>query len=156
MMRCLRPSQGLATANDHDSVAHRGMNRAINRHRWDYPSLQAQLSDPSTAHARVLADLSARLKIRQKQPAFHPNATQFTVNMGDERVFGIWRQSLDRNQSIFALHNVSDVDVSVPAAALNLIEDQDWVDLLSGAPIDTAAAELIVGPYQCMWITNRA
>lgn len=146
----------LATANDHASVVHRGMNRAINRHRWDYPSLQAQLGDPSTVHARVLADLSTRLKIRQKQSAFHPNATQFTFNMGDERVFGIWRQSLDRHQSIFALHNVSDVDVRVPAAALNLIEDQEWVDLLSGTPIDASAAELTVTPYQCMWITNRA
>ncbi|MEB8385624.1 sugar phosphorylase [Rhodobacteraceae bacterium KMM 6894] len=145
----------LATANDHDSVAHRGMNRAINRHRWNYPSLRAQLSDPSTPHARVLKDLSSRLKIRRKQAAFHPNATQFTVNMGDERVFGIWRQSLDRHQSIFALHNVSDADVTVPAVALNLIEDQDWVDLLSGDPVDTAACELTVAPYQCMWITNR-
>jgi len=145
----------LATANDHDSVAHRGMNRAINRHRWNYPNLRAQLSDPSTPHARVLADLSTRLKIRRKQAAFHPNATQFTVNMGDERVFGIWRQSLHRHQSIFALHNVSDANVTVPAVALNLIEDQDWVDLLSGEPVDTAASELIVAPYQCMWITNR-
>jgi len=145
----------LATANDHDGVAHRGMNRAINRHRWNYPSLRAQLSDPSTQHARVLADLSTRLKIRRKQAAFHPNATQFTVSMGDERVFGIWRQSLHRHQSIFALHNVSDADVIVPAVALNLIEDQDWVDLLSGDPVDTAASELIVAPYQCMWITNR-
>jgi sucrose phosphorylase len=145
----------LATANDHEGVAHRGMNRAINRHRWDYPSLRALLADPSTPNARVLADLSGRLKMRQKQAAFHPNATQFTVNMGDERVFGVWRQSLDRHQSIFALHNVSNSNVTVPAVALNLIEDQDWVDLLSGAPIDATAAELTMAPYQCMWITNR-
>ncbi|MGH1578847.1 sugar phosphorylase [Planktotalea sp.] len=145
----------LATANDHDSVEKRGMNRAINRHRWDYPKLQAALRDPQTVHARVLKDLSTRLKVRQKQAAFHPNATQFTVNMGDDRVFGIWRQSLDRGQSIFALHNVSDVDVTVPSAALNLIEDQHWVDLLSGETIDAMAPELIVAPYQCMWISNQ-
>ena len=145
----------LATANDHDGVERRGMNRAINRHRWDYPSLQAALRDPQTVHARALQDLSARLKIRQKQPAFHPNATQFTVNMGDDRVFGIWRQSLDRRQSIFALHNVSDADVTVPSAALNLIEDQHWVDLLSAETIDATAAELVVAPYQCMWISNQ-
>ena len=146
----------LATANDHDSVEKRGMNRAINRHRWDYPSLQAALRDPQTVHARALQDLSAQLKIRQEQAAFHPNATQFTVNMGDDRIFGIWRQSLDRRQSIFALHNVSDADVTVPSAALNLIEDQHWVDLLSGATIDATASELIVAPYQCMWISNQS
>ncbi|KEJ90058.1 sugar phosphorylase [Sulfitobacter donghicola] len=145
----------LATENDHKGVAYRGMNRAINRHRWDYPSLRALLDDADTPNARVLSDLSERLKIRKKQPAFHPNATQFTVNMGDERVFAVWRQSLDRHQSIFALHNVSDTAVKVPASALNLIEDQDWIDLLSGLPIDMEAPEVIVAPYQCMWITNR-
>ena len=146
----------LATANDHDSVEKRGMNRAINRHRWDYPSLRKQLGCPETRHARALSDLSDHLKIRQKQAAFHPNATQFTVNMGDERIFGIWRQSLDRHQSIFALHNVSDAEVSVPSAALNLIEDQHWVDLLTGATIDATASQVTVAPYQCMWISNRA
>lgn len=146
----------LATPNDHEGVAHRGMSRAINRHRWDYPALRALLSDPSTPNARVLSDLSTRLKIRRQQAAFHPNATQFTVNMGDDRVFGIWRQSLDRHQSIFALHNVSDAEVTIPAVALNLIEDQDWVDLLSGTAIDATVSEMTVAPYQCMWITNRA
>jgi sucrose phosphorylase len=146
----------LATENDHASVEKRGMNRAINRHRWDYPSLRKLLDDPQTRHARALSDLSDRLKIRQNQAAFHPNATQFTVNMGDERIFGIWRQSLDRHQSRFALHNVSNAEVRVPSAAINLIEDQPWMDLLSGDTIDATAAEVIVAPYQCMWITNQA
>ncbi len=145
----------LATENDHASVEKRGMNRAINRHRWDYPSLRKLLDDQDTRHARALSDLSDRLKIRQNQAAFHPNATQFTVNMGDERIFGIWRQSLDRHQSIFALHNVSNAEVRVPSVALNLIEDQHWVDLLSGTTIDATAPEVIVAPYQCMWISNQ-
>lgn len=146
----------LATPNDHDGVEHRGMNRAINRHRWDYPILRERLADPSTAQARVMSDLSARLQIRKKQAAFHPNATQFTVNMGDNRIFGIWRQSLDRGQSIFALHNVSDAVVTISAAALNLIEDQVWLDLLSDTVVDTTDSEITVAPYQCMWITNRS
>ncbi|MDF1671110.1 MAG: sugar phosphorylase [Roseovarius sp.] len=146
----------LATPNDHDGVIYRGMNRAINRHRWDYPSLRERLSDPTTPQARVMSDLSKRLKIRKKQSAFHPNATQFTVNMGDDRVFGVWRQSLDRGQSIFALHNVSDEAVTVSAAELNLIEDQHWVDLLSDTTIDAMAPKITVAPYQCMWITNRS
>ncbi|MEC7257737.1 MAG: sugar phosphorylase, partial [Pseudomonadota bacterium] len=88
----------LATPNDHDQVAHRGMNRAINRHRWDYPTLLERLADPETPQARVLQAMSDRLKLRARQSAFHPNATQFTLAL-DERVFGVWRQSLDRHQS---------------------------------------------------------
>ena len=146
----------LATPNDHAQVDHRGMNRAINRHRWDYPALQALLADPQTDQARALGALTGRLKLRGAQMAFHPNATQFTVSLEDPRVFGIWRQSLDRRQSIFALHNVSDQSVTVPTTSINMIEDENWVDLLSGEAITHDAPAITLAPYQCRWITNRA
>ncbi len=144
----------LATPNDHEAVERRGMNRAINRHRWDYPTLQARLADPGSDQARVLFALSERLRIRARQPGFHPNATQFTLPL-DERVFGLWRQSMDRSQSIFALHNVSPDTIEVPLAALNLIDDERWVDLLSGERLEAGQTEIVLAPYQCRWITNR-
>lgn len=136
----------LATPNDHEQVEHRGMNRAINRHRWDYPTLRGLLDDPASPQARVLDALTGRLKLRGKQTAFHPNATQFTVNMGDDRIFGVWRQSLDRHQSIFALHNISDETVTISSEALNLIEDVAWCDLLSGETVDPLAAQITLTP----------
>ena len=145
----------LATPNDHAQVEHRGMNRAINRHRWDYPTLRALLGDETTPQARVLDALTQRLKLRSRQSAFHPNATQFTVHPEDARVFAVWRQSLDRHQSIFALHNVSDETVSVPTSTLNMIEDEIWVDLLSGETVPADAETVTLAPYQCRWITNR-
>ncbi|APZ54651.1 sugar phosphorylase [Salipiger abyssi] len=141
----------LATPNDLEAVERRGMNRAINRHRWNYPELQERLADPESLHARVLAALSERLKLRAEQPGFHPNATQFTLNL-DQRIFGLWRQSLDRAQSIFALHNVSGETIEIPAGDLNLIADEKWVDLLSGEEVTAGAVEM--APYQCRWITN--
>ncbi|MFL4471792.1 sugar phosphorylase [Tateyamaria armeniaca] len=144
----------LATPNDHEQVERRGMNRAINRHNWDYPTLNALLDDPTTTHARVLDALSKRLKIRSRQSAFHPNATQFTMSLRDD-VFGVWRQSLDRHQSIFALHNVSKETVDLARESMNLIDDEDWIDLLSGEPIDASAETITLAPYQCRWITNR-
>ncbi|EEX15004.1 putative sucrose phosphorylase [Citreicella sp. SE45] len=141
----------LATPNDLEAVERRGMNRAINRHRWDYPTLLSTLGDEGTIHARVLEALSDRLRLRAEQPGFHPNATQFTLNL-DQRIFGLWRQSLDRAQSIFALHNVSGETVEIPAGELNLIADETWVDLLSGDEIASGAVEM--APYQCRWITN--
>ncbi len=143
----------LATPNDLDAVERRGMNRAINRHRWDYPELRARLDDPDSDQARVLGRLSQRLKLRARQPAFHPNATQFTLSL-DERVFGVWRQSLDRRQSIFALHNVSDEVVEIPTSQLNLIEDEVWGDLISGAPVRPGEGAITLAPYQCAWIAN--
>lgn len=142
----------LGTANDHDSVEKRGMNRAINRHRWDYNELRDQLARPDSIHARVLAGLRERLHIRRRQPAFHPNATQFTLHPEDARIFGLWRQSLDRHQSIFALHNVSAEEVTLSGSLLNLIADEDWSDLLSGDKI--SEDDIVLAPYQCLWVSN--
>jgi sucrose phosphorylase len=144
----------LATPNDIDAVTRRGMNRAINRHRWDYATLRDRLADADTPQAQVMAGLKKRLHLRKRQPAFHPNATQFTIAVGDARVFGIWRQSIDRQQSIFALHNVSAETVTIPVATLNLIEDVVWTDLLSSEPV--AGEEITLSPYQCRWISNAA
>ncbi|MGB5864766.1 MAG: alpha-amylase family glycosyl hydrolase [Sulfitobacter sp.] len=142
----------LATPNDHASVEKRGMKRAINRHRWDYADLRARLASPDTPQAQVMDALRARLTVRQQQAAFHPNATQFTIHIEDDRIFVLWRQSLDRHQSIFALHNVSAQTVEIPALRLNLIGDEPWVDLLSGEAIEGEVITL--EPYQCRWISN--
>ena len=145
----------LATPNDTEGVERRGMNRAINRHRWDYPALRDKLADPGSDQAVVLSALSARLRLRARQPAFHPNATQFTLSLED-RVFGLWRQSLDRTQSVFALHNVSAETVELPTAALNMIEDENWVDLINDEEVRPGEGTITFAPYQCRWIGNSA
>ncbi|GAA4225398.1 sucrose phosphorylase [Sagittula marina] len=144
----------LATENDIDGVARRGMNRAINRHRWDYPELRKLLDDPDSTQSKALGALSARLKIRARQAAFHPNATNFTLNL-DPRVFAVWRQAPDRSQSIFALHNVSAETVDLPPKAMNLIADEHWIDLLTGETLHPEEDGVKLAPYQCRWITNK-
>ncbi|MEM8572013.1 MAG: sugar phosphorylase [Pseudomonadota bacterium] len=144
----------IATPNDIGGVERSGVNRAINRHRWEYPALQALLDDPSSVNARVLSEMKRRLTIRRRQAAFHPNATQFTMHLGD-KIFGFWRQSRERDQSIFALHNVSNETVDVPLVAINLISGEKWVDLLSGETFRAARGTVSFAPYQCRWISNR-
>ena len=93
------------------------------------------------------------MAIRRRQPAFHPNATQFTLHLGDP-VFAFWRQSRNREQSIFCLHNLSGSPVDVPQNSLNLIDGERWIDLLSGESIDGYSKSLVLAPYQSCWITN--
>ncbi len=90
-----------------------------------------------------------------KQPAFHPNATNFTLSV-DDRVFAVWRQALDRSQSIFALPNVSAEEVDLPPKSLTLIADEEWMDLLSGETLHPEEDGVPLAPYQCRWITNKA
>nr|WP_319247419.1 sugar phosphorylase [uncultured Celeribacter sp.] len=144
----------LATPNDHAGVEKTGVRRAINRHRWDYPELRKLLDDPESVNAQVLAAMKERISIRTAQKAFHPNATQFTMQLGDE-IFGIWRQSPARDQSIFAINNLTANEIEIPHISINLIDGEDWYDLLTGEKIDLSTPNITFGPYQSRWISNR-
>lgn len=144
----------LATPNDNQGVERSEHNRAINRHRWDYKELNTKLADQKSNQSLILNELKSRIAIRTRQPAFHPNATQFTLQLG-EKIFGFWRQSIDRAQSIFALHNLSDENVTIQTISLNLIGGDEWIDRVSGDLIYEETREITFKPYQCRWITNR-
>ena len=142
----------LGTRNDHQRVENSGHNRAINRHQWDYQQLETKLADQDSSHHQVYNQLKQLLKIRRRQTAFHPNATQFTLHLGDQ-LFGFWRQSLDRQQSIFCISNISNQVQHLSLADINLIDNEQWQDLISGQPC-TPNAQLPMQPYQTVWITN--
>ena len=144
----------LGTQNDVERVRHTGHNRAINRHQWQLSDLAAALDNPRSSHHRVLAALQKLIELRKQQLAFHPNATQFTLNLGDP-LFGFWRQSTDRRQSIFCVYNVSDQPQMLSIQSLNLIATQDWYDLVSGQKFDDSMSQTCLVPYQSLWISNR-
>ena len=73
---------------------------------------------------KVFNNLLELIKIRKKQKAFHPNATQYTLSLG-KRFFGLWRQSNDKQQSIFAISNISNMTVYLDLTILNLINTEN-------------------------------
>ena len=91
--------------------------------------------------------------IRKKQPAFHPNAVQFTLHLGSN-LYGIWRQSLDKKQSIFCISNLTDEVVNLSLLDLNLIGFDRWRDIITETDIDDITSEIELRPYQTMWLTN--
>ncbi len=142
----------LATGNDYQRVAHSRHNRHINRHRWEVGELERLLA-ADTPHRRVFDRLRALITIRRQQPAFHPNATQFTLHLGDA-LFAFWRQSADRRQSIFCIHNVSDRVQPLRLSDVNLIGTENWRDLVSGGGFLDHGEVVELAPYRALWITN--
>ncbi|MEM8501200.1 MAG: sugar phosphorylase [Pseudomonadota bacterium] len=143
----------VATPNDHKRVEHSGHSRAINRHQWDESDLIARLEDPDSLQSQALAEMGRLLSIRREQAAFHPNATQFTLQL-PEHLFGFWRQSMDRRQSIFCITNVSLHTVTLRMADVNLITTDSWFDLISAEPIEELDCSVDLSPYQTLWISN--
>ena len=145
----------VGTRNDYDRVDNSGHYRSINRHQWDYETLNVLLEKPDTLHAEVFSRLTRLLEIRRQQSAFHPNATQFTLHLGNS-LFGFWRQSIDRRQSIFCISNISNRTQPLALQSVNLIETEQWQDLISGQEMTSLDAVLELQPYQTVWITNAA
>lgn len=145
----------VATNNDLSRVENTGHNRAINRHQWALDELAGLLNDAKSQHARCLQAIKQLIDMRQGQPAFHPNATQFTLNCG-RSIFGFWRQSPDRAQSIFCLYNVTPISTTIAAASLNLVGSDSWRDLISGETVDLFSEDptIELAPYQAVWLTN--
>ena len=144
----------LGTSNDYEKVANTGQNRSINRRRWNIDELEALLDSPFSQHHKVLTRLSQLIRIRKAQPAFHPNATQFTLQLGNE-IFGYWRQSLDRKQSIFCVNNICDEEKTILLSDINLIGTDNWIDLVTRDEICLSSGFIQLKPYQTLWISNQ-
>lgn len=144
----------LATENDSVKMEQSGNNRAINRHVWQCDELSKKLTDPQSHHSIVLNRLKNLIRIRTAQKAFHPNATQYTLHLG-EGIFAYWRQSRKREQSIFCVYNISNLPQSVTLSSMNLVETHEWFDLLSDTRFDDLYATFKLNPYQCLWISNK-
>ncbi len=142
-----------ATKNDEKAFANSGIKRNLNRYKWDYLSLISLLNEKDSIEYNSYDAFKNLISIRKVQPAFHPNATQFTLNLG-KNIFSVWRQSRDRKQSIFALTNVSSKTVKVDSNQINLIDDEQWFDLLIPNEKITDGQFIKLNPYQTVWITN--
>ena len=66
----------------------------------------------------------------------------------------MWRQSLDKSQSIFCITNVTDKDREFPLMDINLIGFDQWRDLISNEAISDIHSKIKLKPYQTIWVSN--
>lgn len=142
-----------ASRNDVERYEHTRRNRSINRQIWQEDELEALLDNAESIHSRTFTEITRRIRLRRRQTAFHPNATQFTLHLGHE-IFAFWRQSMDRRQSIFCINNISNQTQTLCLAEINLISTHSWCDLITGAPYLDIGQQLELAPYQTAWISN--
>ena len=140
----------LGSKNYIDGVRMTNSNRTINRQKWNLNQIKEMMTSESE-QTRIFHSLIKLIEIRKKQKAFHPNATSFTLQLG-EKLFGIWRQSRDRHQSIFCITNFSKKIETFHSQDLNLIQDENWHDLITGNQIKNDLIQ--VEPYKTIWISN--
>ncbi len=145
----------LATPNYTAGVEQTGRARTINRRSWQLEELEAILADQQAPQTIVFDELRRRLKLRRQQPAFHPDAKQEILPLG-EHLFGFWRTSLDGRQRIFAVHNLTDqLRTLYLDSALDGQFTGRWVGLLTGEVVTSERAAVDLPPYHVLWLAQE-
>lgn len=140
----------LATENDENRVLHTSHNRSINRHQWEADDLESQLGTNSH-HARIFKVLKELITLRSAQAAFHPNAAQYPLHLGDQ-VFGIRRESHSSGAAIVAVYNISAEPQEILLADLNLDGSAHWLDIVNDGADMRSQTCLVLAPYGYRWL----
>ena len=140
----------LGSRNDLEGVRRTGRARSINRAQLRLEEVRRDLAEPASLRAKVFGAYRRLLDIRQRRPAFHPDAAQEVLDLGPS-FFALRRQDRASGRSILAVHNVTrrpqTADLRAAAGG------PAWRDLLGGE--DFAAASLgkiDLGAYQVRWL----
>ncbi|MCG7993299.1 MAG: sugar phosphorylase [Candidatus Thiodiazotropha lotti] len=142
-----------ATPNDPLGVERTGMTRSINRRKWDGAELERLIDLPLTDAGQVFPEYIRRLRIRSGIKAFHPDAPQRVLDMPDG-VLGLERISLDGEQRVYAIHNMTGDLRSVDISALGGTNHR-WFDALHQVVPDMDGDEVRFRPYQTVWLMAK-
>ncbi|MCG8016976.1 MAG: sugar phosphorylase [Candidatus Thiodiazotropha sp. 'RUGA'] len=142
-----------ATPNDPLGVERTGMTRSINRRKWDGAELERLIDLPLTDAGQVFPEYIRRLRIRSGIKAFHPDAPQRVLDMPDG-ILALERTSLDGEQRVYAIHNMTGDLRSVDISALGGAS-QRWFDALHQVVPDMDGDGVRFRPYQTVWLMAK-
>lgn len=131
-----------------------GRNRTINRQKFDLPTFESELRDESALRHLVFHRYTQLLRARSVSPAFHPHGEQQILDCGNA-IFALLRLSLDGNQRVLCLHNISDQSQRVIVELNDIfgLPSDRFTDLITNELIsDPLNGNLVLQPYQTLWL----
>jgi sucrose phosphorylase len=140
----------VGSRNYHDGVKHTGINRAINREKYNVDWLESELSEQGSLAKTMLDSYKRLISIRSNEAAFNPFG-MFRFYDLDPRLFVIEQRDISEQERVLALHNFSDEAVTCALPEEMMLPMND---LLSPFYVDTAR-EVTLEPYQMMWLKGR-
>ena len=138
-----------ATPNHCESVDETGRARSINRRKFHWDELQRMIGAPGSAQKLVFDRYRQMLRVRIAHPAFHPEAPQRVVPLGNKALVAFERTSLDGTEHVLAVTNLSSDPQALTLGA------RPSADLLTGSRYQ-AEATLSLQPYQAAWLRTAS
>jgi len=136
----------VGASNDHQGVKLSGINRSINREKFNVDQLEASLNDQTSLGSAVFNAYKRLLSIRITERAFNPFGP-FVFLYLHRSLFCVHHESSDLHDHILTVHNFSDSDVSFD---LPDYFHPGAVDLVTNRPIDQL--HTTIAPYAVLWI----
>jgi sucrose phosphorylase len=137
----------MGARNYHDGVKHTGINRAVNREKFNIDWLEHELSEQSNLSKIIFDSYRRLISIRISEKAFNPfgNFSFFDV---DPRLFVLQQACSENKEYVVAIHNFSNEQVkcTIPEEITLPLKD-----LLSPVEVDETR-EVLLEPYQMMWL----
>ncbi|RXJ69627.1 sugar phosphorylase [Halarcobacter ebronensis] len=147
----------VGSRNYHEGVKHSGINRAINREKYNMDWLEEELSTQGTLAKRMLDSYKRLISIRINEEAFNPFGKFEFLDL-DDRIFAIDQQCCGDVERVVALHNFSEEVVTciLPENIKGSLSDI----LTSNCTIANSEAfkdrrEITLEPYQIMWLKGK-
>jgi sucrose phosphorylase len=145
-----------ATPNYTEGVKETGHNRTINRKKWKSEELETLLEDEESNSGEIFEWYTRVLRRRASCPAFHPDATQNVIELGDE-IFAFERKSLDGSQVIICLFNFlpHEVKSNQKETMSSYLSNGPVKDLISGGEFSFDNESFALRPYQALWLCQN-
>ncbi|WP_121628852.1 sugar phosphorylase [Poseidonibacter antarcticus] len=145
----------VGSQNYKDGVKHSGINRTINREKYNIDWLENELSTLGSLAKTIFDSYKRMISIRINEDAFNP-FTKFVFLELDERVFIIDKFSVNNEDRILALNNYSNEEVTITLPKEIKLPLQDILcSNFCEESSEKKESTITLEPYQVMWLKGK-
>ncbi|MFP5110517.1 alpha-amylase family glycosyl hydrolase [Neobacillus sp. C211] len=132
----------LGSRNDYDGVSKTGMNRSINRQKYNLTEIEKELANTDSLRYKVFSELTKILQSRKTETLFHPDAAMEVIDLG-EKVFAFKRVN-QLDDSLLVVNNLTNETVKCEITGR-------FINIVNGDKVEFHE-DLMLSPYEFMWL----
>ena len=129
--------------NNIDGMEQSGINRRINREKFNCDHLNTLLDNLNSRQSIILEYLKKMINVRKTDPAFNPYGL-FKADRPCKGIFSLELTSIDGNSKVKTFFNLTDRKIDIP-----LSYSESKIDLLSG---NSYLYNLELNPLEFVWL----
>jgi sucrose phosphorylase len=139
----------VGSKNYFEGVKLTGINRSINRQKFNYKHLISLLENDGHIEKTIFTAYKRLISIRTHEKSFNPFGRFEFLDL-HQQLFSVIQFSLDESESILAIHNFSSATINF---TLPETINYPLSDLLSNMSVE-ASIQIPIEPYQVLWLKN--